>query len=161
MQTTETLRKRGELNAYLIDPAWKGRFPSLLPKNQWPVLDHLFQKKNQITTAGQLYSYQHGFNFAFIAGGTGTNTPTPSDGFLQAEQQRFEIFDVVFTPGEINAFAEIPPSTGNLTWQEWGVFLDDATNAAGSGTMYSRLLQTFTKTLGTSVLLTYTLKETL
>jgi hypothetical protein len=160
MITTELIKRAGELNAYLIDPSWKERFPSRWPKEKWPVLDHLFQKKNQITTAGQLYSYKHGFDFAFIAGGTGTNTPTPSDAFLQSEQKRFEIFDVVYSAGEVNAFAEIPPSTGNLTWQEWGIYLGDATNIAGSGTMYSRLLQSFTKNLGDDVLLTYTLTET-
>ena len=160
MKTIELMSHRGELNAYLIDPVWKKAFPTRLPKAKWPVIDHLFKKKNQITTAGQLYSYAHGFNFGWIAGGTGTNTPTPSDAFLQSEQQRFEVIDLIFTAGQISAFAEIPPGTGNLTWQEWGVFLDDATLTAGSGTLYSRLLQTFTKTLGDSVLLTYTLTET-
>src|SRR5262249_28720071 len=122
MKANDLISHQGELNAYLIDPSGKESFPTRWAKETWPVARHLFHKKNQITTAGRLYSYSNGFNFTWIAGGTGTNTPTPSDTFLQSEQQRFEVIDLVFTSGEINAFAEIPPGTGNLTWQEWGVF---------------------------------------
>lgn len=152
--------KAGRMSAYLIDPAWRGPFPTRWPKERWPVKERLFVKCNQITQAGQTFAYANGYNFKWFAGGTGTNTPTPSDKALQFEQQRFEMTDVVFAPGQIDAFAEIPPDTGNITWEEWALFLSDATRTRASGTMFSRLLYSFTKNLGDTILLNYTLTET-
>jgi hypothetical protein len=160
MTFNEKIKKVGILNAYLIDPLWKGPFPTRWPKEEWPIIDHLFCKTNQITKKGQLYSYSNGYKFKYIAGGIGTNTPTPSDITLQGEKGRFEITDQIIAAGQIDSFAEIPSGTGNMTWHEWGVFCDDATITAGSGTLYSRLLQTTTKSIGSTILLTYTLKET-
>jgi hypothetical protein len=153
-------RKTGTLKGYLILPSWKGSFPFDWARDHWPILQTpLFVKRNQITKVGQLRSYANGYNFAYIAGGTGSTTPQYTDTLLETEYQRFPVDDLFFQPGQIDASAVIPPGTGNVTYEEWGVFLDDATSIANTGTLYSHLLQNFTKNLGDHVLLTYTLKE--
>lgn len=160
MRSEENIQRIGILNAYLINPSWKGQFPTRWPKEKWPIVDHIFRKQNLITKKGQVHAYSNGYQFRYIAGGIGNNTPTPDDLTLQDERGRFEITDQLIVAGQVDSFAEIPPGTGNMTWYEWGVCCSDATGVPGSGTLFSRLLQTITKNIGDSVLLTYTLRET-
>lgn len=161
MKKIEPIKKSGHLTAYIIDPKWHGQFPTRSPKHEWPVLGMAFEKQNQILQIGQSYSYLNGLKFTWIAGGTGSNAVSPSDKQLQTEIQRFEVFDVSYAPGLIEAYAEIPPDTGNITWSEWGVVLADGMQTRGSGTFYSRLLQEYTKSFGDTILLNYTLEEEL
>jgi hypothetical protein len=152
--------RAGIFSAHIINPAWQGEFPFDWPKEKWPLAKIAFSKKNQITEVGQLRSYTHGLNFKYIAGGDGTAAPSPSDTSLNNELQRFLVENIIRIPGQVEAYAFIPSGTGNVTWREWGVFLDDASSGNGSGTIYGHVLQAFTKNLGDNVLLTYTVQET-
>lgn len=161
MRLIEPIKKAGRLRAYIIDPNWKGAFPTRWPRDKWPVIEKVIDSPNLMTNAGRLLGYRTGYNFSFIAGGTGATDPAATDIHLRTEVGRFEITDIVMTIGQVEIFAEIPPDTGNLTWEEWGVFMQDATRIKNSGTLFSRLLSQYTKNIGDTVLLNYTMLETI
>jgi hypothetical protein len=161
MKFTEKRGWTGVLSAHIIDPAWKGAFPTRWPREKWPVIRQVFQKHNLVTKPGQLRSYTNGLSFTYIAGGDGTTPPTRDDTDLANELLRFAVEDQVNEAGKITVFTTIPSGVGGLTWQEWGVFMDDALITSGSGTMYSRILQQYTKVISDNVLVTYVLNESI
>jgi len=145
----------------------KGTYTAYKIPNMNPDLYNLhryekaFQKDNIITNSGRLRSYNEGLNFLYIAGGSGITTPTASDTRLLNELGRWVVTDRLTTVGSIKAFAKIPNFTGNQSYGEWGIFMDDASELVNTGTLYSRLLQNYTKTLGEILLIEYTITETL
>lgn len=132
--------------------------PDLLNLHKY---DIAFKKQNIITNAGRLRSYDEGLNFQYIAGGGGNATPSVGDTRLFNELGRWVVTDRILTVGSVKVFAKIPNFTGNQSYAEWGTFMDDATETANTGTLYSRLLESYTKTLGEILLIEYTITETL
>lgn len=157
----EILIRNGEMTFYLVDPRFLGPFPYHWPREDWPLVKEIARRRNQITDAGRLKSYMDGLNFNYVAGGIGTLPPGPLDVALDNEAQRFAVEEKITQVGQVDIYTTIPSGTGNITWQEWGLFMNDASITQDSGTLYSRLLEEVTKSLGDQLLIKYTILETL
>jgi len=96
----------------------------------------------------------------YLALGTGTDAPAAGDTKLQTETYR----KLLTTRTKNGTVAEtstyIPTNEGNYVYKEVGLFGDDASGTADSGTLYTHAVVAETKTDGISATVDYNLEIT-
>lgn len=93
----------------------------------------------------------------YCAVGTGTTAPTESDTDLETELFR-KLVSVRSSSGNVATFQTFyTTSEANGTLGEAGLFGDDASGTADSGTMFARVLISRTKTSNDTLTLTWTI----
>ena len=93
----------------------------------------------------------------YIALGTGTDVPAIGDTALQTEVYRKLLTTRTKNATTCETSTYIPTNEGNYTYKEVGLYGDDASGVADSGTLYTHAVVDETKTDGTSVTLDYNL----
>lgn len=78
--------------------------------------------------------------------GPGTNTPSVSDTSLQTESFRKTIATAEYLSNVLTVQLFLSTSEGNMTIREYGLFGEDASSTASSGTLFERVSMNKTKT---------------
>ena len=93
-------------------------------------------------------------NVNYLALGSGSNPATSANTSLQTETYRTTFTSSIITGNIITFNVTIPPGAGPLTINEIGAFIN-ATNSAGSGTLLSRSVGSYSRISTQSFVINY------